>query len=70
MMIDWGQVITAEDKEQAAAEAAREAARETALRYLAETDWYVIRASDTGKSVPKDIAKRRAEARKAAGQDT
>ena len=66
MTIDWGQVITAEAKEQAVADAAREAARRTALRYLAETDWYVIRESDTGKAVPKDVAKRRAEARKAA----
>ena len=70
MTIDWGQVITADSKEQAAADAARESAREAALRYLAETDWYVIRASDTGKAVPKDVAKRRAEARKAAGHDT
>ena len=70
MTIDWSAVQTAENKEHAAAEAAREAAREAALRYLAETDWYVIRATDTGKAVPKDIAKRRAEARKAAGQDT
>ena len=66
MTIDWGQVITAEAKEQAAADAAREAARETALRYLAETDWMVIRAAEGGKAVPKGVAEKRSEARKIA----
>ena len=49
---------------QAEAEA-RERARaaEAARRYLAETDWMVIRAAETGKPVPEDVATARAEAR-------
>lgn len=63
MQIDLTQLITAEDK--AAAAAAGAAAREhaTARAYLAETDWMVVRAAETGKPVPADVADQRAQAR-------
>lgn len=34
-----------------------------ALRYLSETDWYVIRKSETGLAVPEDVLALRAAAR-------
>ena len=40
-----------------------------ALRYLAETDWYVIRASEGGKAVPKTILTKRKKARLAVKRD-
>ena len=34
-----------------------------ARKYLADTDWYVTRKSETGKSIPDDILTKRQEAR-------
>ena len=34
-----------------------------ARKYLAETDWYVTRKSETGKAIPDDILTKREEAR-------
>jgi len=34
-----------------------------ARKYLADTDWYVVRKADTGKAIPSDISTKRAEAR-------
>ncbi|HCH1064859.1 TPA: hypothetical protein NKP31_004478 [Vibrio parahaemolyticus] len=34
-------------------------------RYLAETDWYVIREQETGEAIPADVKANRAEARAA-----
>ena len=34
-----------------------------ALKYLAETDWYVIRQMDSGEAMPEDVKAKRAEAR-------
>jgi hypothetical protein len=53
--------------EQIAAEAeadARSQAVAAARKLLAETDWYVTRHMETGKEIPKDIAKTRSDARK------
>jgi hypothetical protein len=47
--------------EAAAAEQARAVAE--ARAYLADTDWMVIRAAESGKPVPADVADRRAAAR-------
>lgn len=33
------------------------------LSYLASTDWYVVRKAETGKEIPEEILKLRAEAR-------
>ena len=35
----------------------------SARKYLAETDWYVTRKTETGKAIPDDIATKRQEAR-------
>lgn len=32
-------------------------------RYLAETDWYVARKSETDKAIPSDVLTKRAQAR-------
>ena len=37
--------------------------RFNAKRYLAETDWYVTRFSETGTAIPQDILDKRAAAR-------
>ena len=37
-----------------------------ARRFLAETDWVVIRAAETGKPMPEDVAAQREAARKVA----
>lgn len=37
--------------------------KQAALRYLAETDWYITRLTETGKPVPASILKKRATAR-------
>lgn len=34
-----------------------------ALKYLSDTDWYVMRLVEIGKVIPEDIAAKRAEAR-------
>ena len=34
-----------------------------AKRYLAETDWYVARKSETDKAIPDDVLAKRAQAR-------
>jgi hypothetical protein len=36
---------------------------EEALKYLAETDWYIIREMDSGIECPGDVKQLRAEAR-------
>ena len=67
MTIDWGAVRTATDKAQAAAEADSQRKRDAAQKYLAETDWMVVRETETGKPIPEDMRAARSEARKAAG---
>jgi hypothetical protein len=57
--VDWSQRVTATARD-------AEDARLRALRYLAETDWLVLRAADGGKPVPEDIRKAREEARRTA----
>lgn len=36
-----------------------------ARAYLASTDWYVVRFSETGEPIPEDVKQKRAEARAA-----
>lgn len=43
----------------------QQAANAKARAYLAKTDWYIIRQSETGEPVPKDVLAKRAEARAA-----
>tara|TARA_R110000851_G_scaffold125529_1_gene256483 strand:- start:267 stop:599 length:333 start_codon:yes stop_codon:yes gene_type:complete len=42
---------------------ARAAINQEAMAYLKATDWYVLRAMDSGESVPNDIRLARADAR-------
>jgi len=35
------------------------------IKYLASTDWYVVRKADTGKAIPSDIVFKRQAARDA-----
>lgn len=37
--------------------------RNTAKKYLADTDWYVTRYTETGTAIPEDIATARTQAR-------
>jgi hypothetical protein len=57
-------IRTAADLAAEAEAARRDAERADARRYLAETDWMVIRAAETGKPVPEDVIAARAAARK------
>ena len=59
-------VKTAEDlaADAEAAQRARDAI--AARRFLADTDWMVIRATETGKPMPEDVAAQREQARKVA----
>lgn len=41
----------------------QEKTNQEALDYLASTDWYIVRLSETGVSVPVDVLLKRAEAR-------
>jgi hypothetical protein len=59
-------IKTAADRAAEAEAAAREQAKATARAYLAETDWMVIRAAETGTPIPDDVAEKRAAARQAA----
>lgn len=45
----------------------RNALRRDAKKYLAETDWYVTRKSETGKAIPENVLTKRAQARIDAG---
>lgn len=56
--VDWS-------KRRSAAQRDAEEAALRARRYLAETDWMVVRAAEEGgKPVPKDVLAARAAARK------
>ena len=61
--IDFSQTITAEAKAEAEREAVRQAERLSARAYLADTDWYVARFTETGKPIPEDVMKSRQAAR-------
>ena len=56
-------IKTAEDLENERLSRERERVRATAQEYLTQTDWFVVRASETGKPVPSDVLARRADAR-------
>jgi hypothetical protein len=57
-------IKTAADLAAEAETAARARAMAEARAYLAETDWMVIRAAETGKPVPEAVTEARAAARK------
>ncbi len=43
----------------------KEISNEQHLKYLKETDWYVVRRADTGVAIPTHVSDRRQEAREA-----
>ena len=43
----------------------KEISNEQHLKYLKETDWYVVRKADTGVAIPTDVANKRQAAREA-----
>ena len=49
--------------EQEDAKIAQEELTYNALEYLAKTDWYVSRKAETGKDIPEDVLRKRANAR-------
>ena len=44
---------------------AKETSNEQYLKYLKETDWYVVRKADTGVAIPTDVANKRQASREA-----
>jgi hypothetical protein len=57
-----GNLIRSEPVDSAALQAENNASN---LAYLTETDWYVTRKYETGKSIPQEILIKRQEARDA-----
>jgi len=43
----------------------RDETNQNALSYLASTDWFVARLTETGKPIPADVIEQRAKAREA-----
>ena len=56
-LIDLTQLVTAKDKDDAAARIEAEA-------LLSQTDWMVLRAADSGVAMPADVRAARENARK------
>jgi hypothetical protein len=53
----------AEKLKEPTSEQLQEAANSAALAYLSQTDWYVVRKTETGVEIPADILAKRQEAR-------
>ncbi|MGG7596601.1 hypothetical protein LOY42_20130 [Pseudomonas sp. B21-023] len=63
MNIDFTQALSAEVRQAHQRQAANDSRRAELARWLRDTDWYVIRELETGKAMPEDIARQRADAR-------
>jgi len=59
--VTWAKVKADMDKQDSFANQA--IINQTAKTYLAETDWYVIRAAEGGTAVPSDITTKRSQER-------
>tara|TARA_R100001510_G_C7593884_1_gene162697 strand:+ start:548 stop:880 length:333 start_codon:yes stop_codon:yes gene_type:complete len=59
--VTWAKVKADMDKQDSFANQAK--INQTAKTYLAQTDWYVIRAAEGGTAVPSDITTKRAQER-------
>ena len=44
---------------------AKETSNDQHLKYLKETDWYVVRKADPGVAIPTDVANKRQASREA-----
>lgn len=62
-MIDFSKMKTAEMKAAEAAQAEIDRVNAEARKYLADTDWYVIRMQETGVPIPAEILAGREAAR-------
>lgn len=58
-MVDLSKLV----KTKTESELKDEAEKLSAISYLKETDWYVIRKLESGTEIPEDVAKARQEAR-------
>lgn len=67
MKIDWTQLLTREAREERRNAETIEAQKARARAYLAQTDWYVTRRTETAEKIPQDITDKRTEARKLLG---
>ena len=61
--IDLSQIVTAADKARIATQETRQRDNDAARRYLAQTDWYVLRLQETGSPMPPEISAARRAAR-------
>ena len=68
LSIDTPEVTTLVITDEDIAIMERNKLRKSAKQYLAETDWYVTRNAETGKTVPGEILAKRAQARLDAGE--
>ena len=68
VVIDTPEVTTLVITDEDIAIMERNKLRKSAKQYLAETDWYVTRNAETGKTVPGEILAKRAQARLDAGE--
>ena len=59
--VTWTKVKAHMDKQDSFA--TQEQTNQTARAYLAETDWYAIRAAEGGTAMPSDVATKRAAER-------
>lgn len=59
-------IKTAEELKSKKLSEEQEKKRLKALNYLADTDWYITRQVETGKTIPKDVLSERAKARQEA----
>lgn len=57
--MDWSQL----QKIKTSSDIEKEAKRISALAYLTETDWYVIRNIETGTAIPSEVTEKRKLAR-------
>ena len=60
---DENQVIDAGFSEQEMADYNQRMTNQESLKYLADTDWYVIRKQEKGTPIPEDILQKREESR-------
>jgi hypothetical protein len=68
MNIDYSQIITAEAQQAQAEADLRTARHNEAAAYLAATDWYVTRFTETGCPIPDDVQAKRRAARACSNQ--
>ncbi|MEQ9692878.1 hypothetical protein [Shimia sp. SDUM112013] len=61
--IDFSQMITSQAKQETLCQMERDTKIREATAYLENTDWYVVRAAETGKPIPQSVLEKRAECR-------